>query len=211
MQQKNTAAKEGGSAAMKIKRLIIAFNHLLHKIMLLLSELSIVAMIIIVTLTVVLRYCFNTGLSWAEEVPRLLILVFSFAACSAGVRDHMHVSVTAIYNRFPVGGKGRKLMDIGVDVAALLCGLFMLISGGDRTMRLFKLPGVLPITGISVAWQYLPIPIAGAVMVFDSILFLTGILDPDDLIYSEKEIDFTDEAAVEALRESGEAAIVKED
>ena len=104
-----------------------------------------------------------------------------------------------------------SLADIGVDVAALLCGLFMLASGGDRTMRLFKLPGVLPITGISVAWQYLPIPIAGAVMVFDSILFLTGILDQDDLIYSEKEIDFTDEAAVEALRESGEAAIAKED
>ena len=194
-----------------LKNLLITINHLVHKIMLVLSQLAIVAMIVIVTLTVVLRYCFNTGLSWAEEVPRLLILVFAFAACAAGVRDHMHVSVTAIYNRFPVGGKGRKIMDIGVDVAALLCGLFMLVSGGDRTMRLFKLPGVLPITGISVAWQYLPIPIAGAVMVFDSILFLTGILDPDDLIYSEKEIDFTDEAAVEALRESGEAAIAKED
>ena len=194
-----------------LKNLLIKINHLIHKIMLVLSELAIVAMIVIVTLTVILRYCFNTGLSWAEEVPRLLILVFAFAACAAGVRDHMHVSVTAIYNRFPIGGKGRKIMDIGVDVAALLCGLFMLVSGGQRTMKLFSLPGVLPITGISTAWQYLPIPVAGAVMVFDSILFLTGVLDPNDLIYSEKEIDFTDEAAVEALRASGEAAIAKED
>ena len=194
-----------------LRKVILPINHFIHKIMLLLSELSIVAMIVIVTATVVMRYCFNTGLSWAEEVPRLLILVFSFAACSAGVRDHMHVSVTAVYNRFPVNGKVRKAMDIGVDVAALLCGLFMMISGWDRTYRLFHLTGKLPITGISVGWQYLPIPIAGAVMVMDSILFLTGILDPNDLIYSEKEIDFTDEAAVAALRESGEAAIEKED
>lgn len=194
-----------------LRKVIIPINHLIHKIMLLLSELAIVAMIVIVFATVVMRYCFNTGLSWAEEVPRLLILVFAFAACSAGVRDHMHVSVDAVYNRFPVGSKARKIMDIGVDVAALLCGLFMLISGGDRTMRLFKLPGSLPITGISTAWQYLPIPVAGGVMVMDSILFLTGILDRDDLIYSQKEIDFTDEAAVEALRASGEAAIAKED
>ena len=193
-----------------ICQLLVKLDHIFHKLMLLLSQLALVAMIIIVTMTVVMRYCFNTGISWAEEVPRLLILVFAFAACAAGVRDHMHVSVTAVYNRFPVGGKGRKLMDIGVDVAALLCGLFMPISGGDRTMRLFGLTGKLPITGISVAWQYLPIPIAGAVMVFDSILFLTGILDPDDLIYSEKEIDFTDEAAVEALRASGEEAAAKE-
>ncbi len=193
----NTGAGKEKNAFCK---LLITLNHLVHKLMLLMSELAIVAMIVIVTLTVVLRYCFNTGLSWAEEVPRLLILVFSFAACSAGVRDHMHVSVTAVYNRFPLGGKARKIMDIGVDVAALLCGLFMLISGGDRTMRLFNLTGKLPVTGISVGWQYISIPIAGAVMVMDSILFLTGVLDPDDLIYSEKEIDYTDEAAVAALR-----------
>lgn len=192
-------------------QLLVKLNHFVHRIMLVMSQLAILAMIVIVTLTVVLRYCFNTGLSWAEEVPRLLILVFAFSACAAGVRDHMHVSVTAVYNRFAVGGKARRIMDIGVDVAALLCGLFMLISGGQRTMKLFALPGVLPITGISVAWQYLPIPIAGAVMVLDAALFLLGILDPDDLIYSEKEIDFTDEAAVEALRASGEAAIAKGD
>lgn len=192
-------------------QMLVKLDHIFHKLMLILSQLALVAMIVIVTMTVVMRYCFNTGLSWAEEVPRLLILVFAFAACAAGVRDHMHVSVTAVYNRFQVGSKARKFMDVLVDLSALLCGLFMLVSGAQRTAKLFSLTGVLPITGISVAWQYLPIPVAGAVMVFDAALFLLGILDPDDLIYSEKEIDFTDEAAVEALRAAGEAAIAKED
>lgn len=190
-----------------ICQMLVKLDRIFHKLMLLLSQLALVAMIIIVTMTVVMRYCFNTGISWAEEVPRLLILVFAFAACAAGVRDHMHVSVTAVYNRYAIGGKMRKFMDFLVDLSALLCGLFMLISGANRTAKLFSLTGVLPITGISVAWQYLPIPVAGAVMVFDAALFLLGILDPDDLIYSEKEIDFTDEAAVEALRAAGEAAV----
>ena len=190
-----------------ICQMLVKLDKLFHKLMLLLSQLALVAMIVIVTMTVVMRYCFNTGISWAEEVPRLLILVFAFAACAAGVRDHMHVAVTAVYNRFPIGGKMRKAMDILEDVASLLCGLFMLVAGWNRTAKLFSLTGVLPITGISVGWQYLPIPVAGAIMVFDAALFLLGILDPDDLIYSEKEIDFTDEAAVEALRAAGEAAI----
>ncbi len=190
-----------------ICQMLVKLDHFFHKLMLILSQLALVAMIVIVTMTVIMRYCFNTGLSWAEEVPRLLILVFAFAACAAGVRDHMHVAVTAVYNRYPVGGKMRKFMDVLTDVASLLCGLFMLVAGWNRTAKLFSLTGVLPITGISVGWQYLPIPVAGAVMVFDSVLFLLGILDPDDLIYSEKEIDFTDEAAVEALRAAGEAAI----
>ena len=190
-----------------ICQILVKLDRILHTVMLFFSQVALIAMTIIVTMTVVMRYCFNTGISWAEEVPRLLILVFAFAACAAGVRDHMHVSVTAVYNRFPVGGKARKAMDIGVDVAALLCGAFMLYAGWTRTAKLFSLTGVLPITGISVGWQYLPIPVAGAVMVYDAALFLLGILDPDDLIYSEKEIDFTDEAAVEALRAAGEAAI----
>ena len=116
-----------------------------------------------------------------------------------GVRDHMHVAVNAIYNKFPVGGKVRKTLDVLTDVVVLLCGLFMLYSGGARTIKLFGLPGVLPITGISTAWQYLPIPIAGFVITFDSILFLTGIVSRDDLLYSEKEIDYTDVAALKEM------------
>ena len=193
------AARSGICAA------LVRLNHLVHRIMLIIAQLSILAMIALVTLTVVLRYCFNTGLSWAEEVPRLLVTVFAFMACAIGVRDHMHVSVDAIYNRFPAGGRARRIMDTAVDVIVLLCGLFMLVSGGQRTMKLFSLPGTLPITGISTAWQYLPIPVAGFVMTFDSILFLLGVIRRDDLLYSEPEIDFTDEEAVEKLRKEGEA------
>lgn len=169
--------------------LLVRLNHLLHRIMLVVAQLSILAMIVIVTLTVVLRYCFNTGLSWAEEVPRMLVTVFTFMACAIGVRDHMHVSVDAVYNRFPVGGRARRFMDVLADAAILLCGVFMLFVGGERTMKLFALPGTLPITGVSTAWQYLPIPVAGFVMTFDSILFLTGVIKRDDLLYSDPAAD----------------------
>ena len=206
MQTEKNGMKKGGESVKNtgLKGALVAIDHLLHKVLLLIAELSILAMIVIVTLTVILRYCFNTGLSWAEEVPRLLVTVFAFLSCAIGVRDHMHVAVDAIYNRFPKGGKMRKFMLVLADVCVLLCGLFMLVSGYQRTAKLFSLPGVMPITGISVAWQYLPIPVAGFVMVFDSILFLTGILDPNDLLYSEPEIDFTDEAAVAALTKEAE-------
>lgn len=183
-----------------LRKVLVPLNHFVHRIVLLVAQVSMVAMVAIVTLTVVLRYCFNTGLSWAEEVPRLLVTLFAFIACAIGVRDHLHVSVNALYNQLPVGGKARRVLDVLTDVVVLLCGLFMLISGGDRTMKLFSLPGSLPITGISTAWQYLPIPIAGFVISFDSLLFLLGIVKRDDLLYSEKEIDYTDVAAVKELQ-----------
>ena len=194
------------AAAGTLRAALVRLNHMVHRLMLIIAQISILAMIAIVTLTVVLRYGFNTGLSWAEEVPRLLVTVFAFMACAIGVRDHMHVAVDAVYNRFPAGSRARRAMDTGADVITLLCGLFMLLSGGQRTMKLFSLPGTLPITGISTAWQYLPIPVAGFVMTFDSVLFLTGLLRRDDLLYCEPEIDFTDDAAVERLLREGENA-----
>lgn len=203
MAQQERVLGKGGTAMTGIRGFLFRFNHIVHRIMLLIAQISILAMIAIVTLTVILRYVFNTGLSWAEEVPRLLVTVFAFMACAIGVRDHMHVSVNAVYNRFRVGGRARRVLDIAVDVATLLCGVFMLISGGRRTMKLFALPGVLPITGISTAWQYLPIPIAGFVITMDSILFLTGVLPRGDLLYSEAEVDYTDKAVLEAAQRKG--------
>ena len=134
----------------------------------------------------------------------LFLALFAFIACAIGVRDHLHVAVNAVYNQLPVGGKARKALDVLTDVVVLLCGLFMLYTGGARTMKLFSMPGALPITGISTAWQYLPIPVAGFVMSFDSILFLTGVISRDDLLYSEPEVDFTDEAAVAAMTKEAE-------
>ena len=93
-----------------LRKVLVPLNHFVHRIILIIAQISMLAMVAIVFLTVVLRYCFNTGLSWAEEVPRLLVTVFAFIACAIGVRDHMHVAVNAVYNLFPVNGKGRHVI-----------------------------------------------------------------------------------------------------
>ena len=74
------ATKKGAAGDWRkspICQLLVKIDRILHNVMLFFSQLALIAMIIIVTMTVVMRYCFNTGISWAEEVPRLLILVFA--------------------------------------------------------------------------------------------------------------------------------------
>lgn len=168
-------------------------NRWVHKIIVFIAEIALIAMVIIVTMTVILRYVFNTGIGWAEEVPRLLVTLFAFLAMAMGVRDHSHIGVNIVYNLFPKEGKMRKFMEIFADVIVLLCGLFMLYYGARRCIQMMNLPGKLPMTGLNTWIQYLPIPVAGFVISFDSILFLTGVLKRDDLLYSEPEIDYVDE------------------
>jgi TRAP-type C4-dicarboxylate transport system permease small subunit len=68
----------------------------------------------------------------------------------------------------------------------------MLFYGWRYAARLAVLPGVLPMTGWPTFIQYLPAPMAGFVIAFDQLLFMTGVLDPDDLLYSEKEVDWNE-------------------
>lgn len=161
--------------------------------MLWVADIALLGMVIIVTLTVTLRYVFNTGIGWAEEVPRLLVTLFAFLAMAMGVRDHIHIGVNIVYNMFPKDGFMRRFMLWFSDFVVFLCGAFMLYYGARRCMQMMNLPGKLPMTGLKTWIQYLPIPLAGFVISFDSLLFMTGVLDRNDMQYSEPETDYAEE------------------
>ena len=188
------------------KAYIILLNHWCHKVILTIAQIAVIVMLCTVFMNVVLRFCFNSGITWAEEIPRLLVVLFSFLACAIGVRDHMHISVTMLYNRFPKGGKMRKFMDVLPDVSTLFCGAFFFYFGGSYMLRLMGLPGTLPMTGLPTWVQYIAVPVSGVIMVFDSILFLFRVLNPDDLLYSEAEVDYEEmvkQQAAEAAKNGG--------
>ncbi len=179
------------------KKLAITIDTVLHKVMLTVAEIALASMIVIVFFTVLLRYCFHTGIGWAEEVPRLLVNLFAFCACAIGVRDHLHISVTVVYaklknvklfNKLPL----QTILDYIYDFAVLLCGVFMFYYGMQYFAKLFFLTGKLPMTGLNTCYQYLPAGIAGFIVTCDSILFLTKVLKPTDLLYTEQEVDYTE-------------------
>jgi TRAP-type C4-dicarboxylate transport system permease small subunit len=183
------------------KQYIILANHWCHRVLLTIAQIAVVAMLIIVFWNVILRFVFNSGVKWVEEVPGLLVTLFTFIACAIGVRDHMHISVSLLYNRFPKNGRMRDFMDFLGNLATLACGCFLFYYGIVFIARLK--PGMLPMTGWPTWIQYIPAPIGGFIMIFDSLLFLTHILDPNDLLYSEPEIDYEDLLKEQAKEASG--------
>jgi TRAP-type C4-dicarboxylate transport system permease small subunit len=170
--------------------------------MLLIADVALLSMVVIVSMTVTLRYVSNTGVGWAEEVPRLLVTLFAFLAMAMGVRDHIHIGVNVVYNLFPKDGAMRRFMINFADFVVMLCGAFMLYYGGRRCLQMMNLPGRLPMTGLNTWWQYLPIPLAGFVITFDSLLFLTGVLKRDDYLYSEPEVDYVEEYSEQQAKEA---------
>ena len=86
------------------------------------------------------------------------------------------------------GGKARKAMDILSDIAVLLCGVALFYYGLTYIIKLR--PGSMPMTGWPTWLRYIPAPIGGFLMTFDQLLFLFGIVDRNDLLYSEAEVDY---------------------
>ena len=50
---------------------------------------------------IVMRYCFNTGWSWAGELTNYLFIWSAFFAAAYGFRKGIHISVTILIERFP--------------------------------------------------------------------------------------------------------------
>ncbi len=171
-------------------KVIRDINRWMHYTILLLAEIALVAMVLIVTLSVILRFFFNTGIAWAEEVPRLMVGFFAFFALAMGVRDKSHISMDFFYNLAPKGGKLRAFMDFLANVCVLLCGAFLLYYGGSRILLMMTRSGVLPITQWPNWVRYAAAPVVGFTVIFDSILYLTKVLKPNDLLFSEPEVDY---------------------
>ena len=179
---------EGGKAPLSAH--IVCVNHWCHRVVLWVAQLSLIVMLCTVFVNVILRFCFNSGIAWAEEVPGLLVTLFTFIACAIGVRDHLHISVNLIYDRLKKGGIARKFFDFLTNLATLICGISFLVGGWQIMTMLMKRTGRLPMTGWPTWIQYIPLIVGGFIMIFDSLLFIFKVIDPEDLLYSEKEIDY---------------------
>ncbi len=168
--------------------ILLAVDTFIHKILLFVAQVALFAMIAIVCTTVFYRYVLNAGIIWAEEIPRTLVALFAFIACAMGVRDHMHIGLGFFYNRFPENGVGRKSLDFCINICLLFSGFIMLYYGWNLCGKVGKF--TMPATGFPRWIQYISMPIAGGIIMYDSILFLFGILKEDNLLYSEKEEEF---------------------
>jgi len=156
-----------------------------HRVLLLVAQLALVGMVVIVCVTVFYRYALNTGIIWAEEVPRTLVALFAFIACAMGVRDRLHISVAVVYRLFKAGGAARRIMDTLLNLSTLACGAIMTVYGWNLCAQLWRF--TMAATGFPRSVQYISMPIAGVIIMYDSILFLLGVLKEDDRLFSEKE------------------------
>lgn len=87
-----------------------------------------ITLVVIAALQIVLRNVFSTGLTWSDELMRLLVLWLAMAAAVAASRDDRHIAIDVL-SRFLAGRSLSATRAVIAAFTASVCALLTWHSG----------------------------------------------------------------------------------
>ena len=184
----------------RLKRKIgrAGFFRLLEVIMV----LMLIGMLILVGINVFLRIGFNTGLDFAEEVPRFMFIWLTFCGAVVAMKQNTHINVSMFVHM--VGKPVQKLFYVITQLLVLVCGIY--ITYGTVMLHTVISENASPVLQISTLWVYGVTYIAGpglALIAFVNLIRLAmGRVTDNEL--AEKHEEEPEELAAHALDKMGE-------
>ena len=148
-----------------------------------------VAILIVCFVSVVTRYCFNSPLSWSEEVIIVLLVWFGFLCMSVETYKDADISITGFYTMLPKGAQ--KALDVMRHV--LLTVFFYLMFSNSWKIFLLNAKRRLPASHWNQGLQYFPIVLGGVLMFVFSILNLIGTLVGEQREFTKDVVLIEDE------------------
>jgi TRAP-type C4-dicarboxylate transport system permease small subunit len=116
----------------------------------LIIALLLAAMVVMVFGNVVLRYAFNSGLSWSEELSRFCFVWLTFLGTIVTYREHSHLGVETLVQR--LGRRGRSICMLLTNILVLICaGVFF---WGTWQQAGVNASVTAPVVRISMIWVF---------------------------------------------------------
>lgn len=118
------------------------------------------ALVLLISLEVMLRFFFDLPIDWIVEVAVLLFVWMSMLGAAAAVPAAAHMALRPLSAR--LGPAGARLLSVFVSLLIVAFGLFLLVSGYGYVQSLNG--EVMPVSGLPSAWGAADFPVAGALM-----------------------------------------------
>jgi TRAP-type C4-dicarboxylate transport system permease small subunit len=158
---------------------------------------------ILILSNVFLRYVFNSGITWAEEVSRILFVWLIFLGAIGALKDNNHLGFTSLVQRMPPTLK--KITYIVSNILVVCC-LWIMFTG-SLEMTVMTRHTLFPATGIPVAYTYgVGILVSSAMLIIIlfnlyKAFFVKGAIDELVVLReSEEEISLENAAQEEGKR-----------
>jgi TRAP-type C4-dicarboxylate transport system permease small subunit len=118
------------------------------------TSAALVALLSLIFLSVILRYFFASGITWGEEIARVVFIGMTYVAISRVDLEKVHFRVTLVEDLFPA--LERYLVLLG---AVVQFGLLALLTWLAGSIGLFirDMGQQLPASGLSAWLFYIPV------------------------------------------------------
>lgn len=128
------------------------------------SALGLVAMTAIITWQVFGRFVLGESPAWSEQAALVLMVWYVTIAAAVGVREGFHIRLTAFAEALPPGWQ--KSVGIASHLVVLGFGAMMAVYGAELVARTWS--HSIPSLPVPRGFAYLPLPIAGGLIVLFS-------------------------------------------
>lgn len=153
------------------------------------TYIATVAIAIFATLTVVqviMRYAFNSPLTWGDEIARYALVWFVYVAASYAVRYQRHVKfnllVYAIGRKSPLAERLVRLLGFVIWITFLIA---MLVLSALLVLNQFRTGQVSPATKTPMYLVYIALPLGFLLMSFRVVQHIVGAVT--DLIKNPRK------------------------
>ena len=144
----------------------------LSKLSLMLAVVGLITVILCVQWQVIGRYVFNDTPTWAEALAMLVILYVTALGVAVGVRDAGHIGLESMVVLLPAQWQHR----IEILIHVLVGAFGVLMVKGGWLWAAAKWNEKKPMLGVPDGMDYLPLVIAGALIVLFSIEHIVALV-----------------------------------
>lgn len=142
---------------------------------LMVSVLLLIAVVLCVQWQVVGRYLLNDTPTWAETLALLMVLYLTALSVAVGVREASHIGLESLVGLLPP--LWRRRVELLIHALVAVFGGFMVHAGWLWTT--LKWNERMPMLGIPEGMEFLPLLIAGLLIVLFSIEHIIALLRGD--------------------------------
>lgn len=123
--------------------------------------ISLIAMVLIITLQVILRWV-GSPTVWAEELARYIMLYQVWVGAAYAVRENAHIRITALLGKFT----GRKKLNIELIVLIIwmIFSVWLTVEGIILVQKIARMGQVSAAMQIPMTIPYASVPIGGFLM-----------------------------------------------
>lgn len=158
---------------MNIKEILVKTVNSIHIAFVYIAMAFIIAITVITSVNVFMRFVLNSGLNWAEEVTKILVVWFTYISMAIGVKQGLHISLHILPQNLPK--PILTVLKIVKDLVSITIAVVMVVFG----IKLigFTSQSIMTATEWPSSVLYMILPFSGVLIISESLMDLFNIED----------------------------------